>query len=230
MRCVAIIPARGGSKRIPEKNIRSFLGKPIIAYSIKAAVDSGLFDEVMVSTDSKRIAAVAAEYGAVVPFLRSAAASDDYAPLSNVLLEVIQTYREQGKNWDCVACLLSTAPLIQPSDLITAYDRMQASGADAVVSVARFSYPIQRALCLKDNRLTMASPEHLLTRSQDLEPMFHDAGQFYLIKTRSLLEEKTLFCANTAAHELDEVRVQDIDTEADWKLAELKYRFLAEHQ
>jgi pseudaminic acid cytidylyltransferase len=230
MRSVAIIPARGGSKRIPDKNIRSFLGKPIITYSIGAALESGLFDEVMVSTDSDRIAEVAAECGAVVPFLRSEAASDDFAPLTDVLLEVIRFYSDLGKEWESVACLLPTAPFIKPSDLLAGYNLMQESGADAVVSVARFSYPIQRALRLKENKLSMANPEYLRTRSQDLEPMFHDAGQFYLIKTRALLEEKTLFCGNTAACELDEIRVQDIDTESDWKLAELKYRFLADRQ
>ena len=230
MKRVAVIPARGGSKRIPDKNIRSFLGKPIIAYSIVAAMESGLFDEVMVSTDSERIAAVAGGCGAAVPFMRSAAASDDYAPLADVLMEVIENYRNRGTDWGLVACLLPTAPFIRSADLVGANKRMQESNADAVVSVTRFSYPIQRALRLNDNRLSMANPEYLLTRSQDLEPMFHDAGQFYLIKSRSLVNEKTLFCGNAIGYELDEVRVQDIDTESDWKLAELKYRFLVDYR
>jgi N-acylneuraminate cytidylyltransferase len=228
MNRIAIIPARGGSKRIPGKNIRNFLGKPIIAYSIEAARGCGLFDEIMVSTDSREIADVAISYGASVPFYRSRENSDDYAPLASVLLEVLTQYRQQNKEWENICCILPTAPFVRSHDLLNAWSIMEKTGANGIVSVCRFSYPVQRALKIKEDRIFMAEPEYAFTRSQDLESMYHDAGQFYFINGKTLEEEKTLFCSSVAGFEIEELRVQDIDSESDWKLAEIKYSFLSQ--
>ena len=211
MNALAVIPARGGSKRIPGKNIRDFLGSPIISYSIKSALESELFDEVMVSTDSDEIADIAQHYGAVVPFLRSADSANDYATLADVLLETITSYRKINKDWDLIACILPTAPFIRPEDLKEAYSLLIDTSSDGVVSVARFSYPIQRALRIDNGKVSMANPEYYLSRSQDLEPRYHDAGQFYLIKKETLIREKTMFCKSAAGYEMEELRVQDID-------------------
>ena len=227
MNALAVIPARGGSKRIPGKNIRDFLGRPIISYSINAAQKSGLFDEIMVSTNNQKIAGIAETLGAKIPFLRTEGTADDYSPLAEVLIEVINKYHETGKDWNIIACLLPTAPFIRSSDLTNAYDLMVSTNTDAVLSVARFPYPIQRALRNDNGKISMFQTEHIFTRSQDLEPMYHDAGQFYFIKTKILLEERSLFCKDAAGYELDEIRVQDIDTESDWLMAEHKYKLVS---
>ncbi len=226
MRNIAIIPARGGSKRIPRKNIKPFMGKPIIAYSIEAALQSGLFDEVMVSTDDQEIATIAKQYGASVPFYRSPETSNDYATMENVIEEVLYCYKEQGENFDDFCCILSTAPFLTSDSLIDSYRKFEKNSFDALVPVLSFSYPIQRALFMKDSRLLMREPEHIHTRSQDLEPMYHDAGLFYWMKVDKFFETKEILCENTGMIQLSEVEVQDIDTEEDWKLAELKYQIL----
>src|SRR5438270_12846523 len=179
MSAVAIITARGGSRRIPRKNIRPFLGRPIIAYSIEAALGSGLFDEVMVSTDDDEIAAVAEEHGAAVPFRRSAAMSDDHATTADVLQEVLGEYGGRGRSFDHACCIYPTAPFVTAERLRVAFARLTASGADCVIPVARFGFPIWRAFCMDDDRLSYVWPEHAPKRSQDLPPAFHDAGQFY---------------------------------------------------
>ena len=224
---LAIIPARGGSKRIPRKNIKPFLGKPIIAYSIEAAIQSNLFDEIMVSTDDEEIAEIAKQYGAKVPFLRSPENANDFATLADVLIEVVDHYKNIGKTFKNICCVLPTAPLTSNSRIKEAFTKLIDEKLESVFPVAEFSYPILRALEFDDNnKLKMIWPEHLKTRSQDLKPAYHDSGSFYWVKTNALLEQKTLFCKNGSAIVLPGTEVQDIDNETDWKLAELKYKLL----
>lgn len=217
---LAIIPARGGSKRIPRKNIRDFLGKPIIAYSIEVALESELFEEVMVSTDDEEIADVAKEYGAKVPFMRSKETADDYATLSDVVEEVKEAYQEKGKSFDNSCCILSTAPFVTVSLLKKGLFLLSENKVDSVRPVVRFSYPIQRAVMMDNGLLEMFNPEHARTRSQDLEPAFHDAGQFYWMKYAQGMKG-----GRKMGFEVSEHLVQDIDTEDDLKMAELKYRY-----
>jgi N-acylneuraminate cytidylyltransferase len=226
MRSLAIIPARGGSKRIPRKNIKVFCGKPIIAYSIQAAIDSGVFDEIMVSTDDLEIAEIAKQYGAVIPFMRSAELSTDMAMTAPVLLEVLEEYKRRGCEFTYACCIYPAAPFISPEKLKSAYGLLLKTKADSVNPVVRFGYPIQRALKIENNRLEMIWPENLNKRSQDLMPAFHDCGQFYFFNVGSFLRQKTLFMANTAPVEIRESEVQDIDTEEDWKIAEMKYKMM----
>ncbi len=224
---IAIIPARGGSKRIPRKNIKNFLGKPIIAYSIEAALKSNLFDEVMVSTDDDEIAEVAKRYGAKVPFLRSNENANDYATLADVIIEVVNVYKNNKKAFDNICCFLPTAPFTTALRLIEAYNKFFENDYDSLCPVVEFSYPILRALeFTNDDKLRMIWPEYLKSRSQDLNPAYHDSGSFYWVKNNALLQEKTLLCKNGSAIILPETEVQDIDTETDWKLAELKYQLL----
>lgn len=227
MSAIAIVTARGGSKRIPRKNVRPFLGRPIIAYSIEAATASGLFDEVMVSTDDEEIAGVAREHGAVVPFMRSAATSDDFATTADVLAEVLRSYAEAGRSFDYACCIYPTAPFVSADKLREGLARLK-QGADAAITVARFSFPIWRSFRMEEGRLAYNWPEHAPRRSQDLPPAFHDAGQFYFFRTAQFLEIGQLVGANTVGIEVDEMEVQDIDTEQDWRLAELKYRLMVE--
>lgn len=227
MKTIAIITARGGSKRIPGKNIKPFLGKPILAYSIEAARNSGVFDTVMVSTDSAEIARIAREYGAEVPFLRSDKTSDDHATTADVIDEVIGTYEAQGEHYDLLCCIYPTAPFITGDILRSAYDKlMTAEDADAAVPVVRFSFPPQRGFIVRDGELAYKWPEYRTARSQDLEPFYHDAGQFYLVRTEAFRKERTVVPAHTVPIELPETRVQDIDNESDWEIAEIKYQRL----
>ena len=227
MKCLAIIPARGGSKRIPHKNIKLFLGRPIIAYSIEAALGTGLFEEVMVSTDDMEIAEIARQEGASVPFLRSTENANDYATLADVLVEVVNVYKERGNEFDLICCLLPTAPLISSEDVRSAYDQLVMSTFDSICPVVAFSYPILRSLSIDEKgNLNMNWPEYRFSRSQDLRPAYHDSGTFYWIKTSSLLKDKKLLGENGTAIVLDEFRVQDIDTDTDWALAEMKYKLL----
>ena len=226
MKNLCIIPARGGSKRIPHKNIKDFMGKPIISYSIEAALNSCVFEEVMVSTDDKEIAEVARQYGASIPFLRSGETSNDYATTVDVLLEVVNKYKEQGKFFDIICCLYSTAPFVTPDRLKEASSQINDT-IDACFTIVQYSYPIQRSLRInEDNCVEMEFPEHLKSRTQDLEKMYHDAGQFYFVKTDSLVKEKTVWCKRTAPLILSELEVQDLDTLTDWQLAEIKYQLL----
>ncbi|WP_299759621.1 pseudaminic acid cytidylyltransferase [uncultured Pontibacter sp.] len=226
MRNIAIIPARGGSKRIPRKNIKGFLGKPVIAYSVEAALASGLFGEVMVSTDDEEIAQVAREHGASVPFMRSPKASDDYATTAQVLAEVLERYESAGREFDHACCIYPTAPFVTADILGVAYAKLTKGGFDSVFPVLRYSYPIWRSLKVEDGKAVMNWPEHLNSRSQDLTAAFHDAGQFYWFQAGKFLESGKIFTANSGVVELSELEAQDIDTETDWQLAELKYRLL----
>ena len=228
MKSVAIITARGGSKRIPHKNIKDFCGKPIIAYSIEAALGAGCFDEVMVSTDDKEIAEIAQKYGARVPFMRSEENSDDYATTRDVIFEVLKQYEEVGQTFDYVCCIYPTAPFITAKRLSESMTLLQEKSADSVFPVVQFSFPPQRGMILREGRATFKWPEYMLARSQDLEPFYHDCGQFYCLNVEAFKEQKLLCMKNTYPVILDEMEVQDIDNETDWKLAELKYKLLHE--
>lgn len=224
---LAMIPARGGSKRIPGKNIRSFLGKPIIGYSIQAAIDSGLFDEVMVSTDDDEIKNIALSLGAKVPFLRSNENSDDHATTASVIKEVIQQYEVVGRTFDYTCCIYPTAPFVNAEVLVRAYSKLTMEKLQAVFPVMRYSYPIQRALKLsKEGRVDMFYPEFLTSRSQDLEPSYHDAGQFYFFNTEDFLTKGKLFTPDSGGIVISELEGHDIDNEDDWKIAEMKYELL----
>lgn len=223
---LAIIPARGGSKRIPRKNIKSFLGKPIIAYSIEAALNSKLFDEVMVSTDDEEIATIAINYGAKVPFLRSNTTANDYAVLAEVVEEVRNNYSKENKNFENICCILPTAPFVTSSKLAEAYNKLTEHSFDSVFPVLEFSFPIQRALQIENNKVAMVWNEHLNTRSQDLESRYHDSGQFYWLNEEAFCREKKLFTKNSGAIIISQLEAQDIDTETDWKLAEIKYKLI----
>ncbi len=227
MKSLAIITARGGSKRIPRKNLRPFCGTPIIGYSIRAARAAGCFDEVMVSTDDAEIAEVARGFGAIVPFFRSAQTSDDHATTADVLVEVLTEYAHRGRQFDMACCIYPTAPFVTAEVLNDGQRRLLSDPAlDSVVPVVRFGYPIQRALKIEDGRLAMIWPENLSVRSQDLMPAYHDVGQFYWFRVEPFLRHRCLFAPNTAPIVVPEWSVQDIDNEDDWILAETKYQVL----
>ena len=226
MKNLCIIPARGGSKRIPRKNIKPFMGKPIMAYSIEAALKSGIFDEVMVSTDDDEFAEVARQYGAKVPFMRSAATANDYATTEDVLIEVLDEYKKQGREFDNLCCLYSTAPFVTSERLCEAFSNMQQENADAIFTIVAYSYPIQRCLHIVDGKIGMKWPEYQTARSQDLETVYHDAGQFYFARVPQLRIEKDLWMKNCIPLILPETEVQDLDTLTDWQLAEMKFHLL----
>lgn len=221
---LAIIPARGGSKRIPRKNIKPFNGIPIIGYSIKAALDSKLFDRVMVSTDDLEIKSVAESLGAEVPFLRSEKTSDDYTGIMDVLSEVMAEYKRAGQSFEYVCCLLATAPLIKVENVVAGHKMILESELDGVLPVAPFSYPLQRALKIESDLLSMVSPEFVNTRSNDLPQRYHDSGQFFWVKSDYIFEKRPLFFGRCKPLIINPMDVQDIDTEEDWKLAEFKMK------
>ncbi len=227
MRKLAIIPARGGSKRISRKNLKNFLGRPILSYSIKAAIQSGLFDEVMVSTDDIEIADLAQYYGASVPFMRSEENASDHATTVDALLEVLKEYQKKGIAFSQACCVYPTAPLLSPYQLHKAYKKMENNNFDTVIPVTEFSYPINRALKIEEGgRLEMIDKENINARSQDLPKAYHDAGQFYWFNVKQLEKNKTLFTNNSGTLVLENSEVQDIDTMQDWKMAELKFKLL----
>jgi pseudaminic acid cytidylyltransferase len=226
MKTIAIIPARGGSKRIPRKNIKNFAGQPIIKYSIDAAISSGCFDEVMVSTDDQEIAEVAKSYGAKVPFMRSAENSTDMAMTAPVIEEVINEYKKLGQEFEYLCCIYPTAPFVTGERLKQAKEHLLEKNAEGVVPIMKFSYPIQRALKLEDGFAKMFWPENYNMRSQDLEPAYHDCGQFYFMKTSALLEQKMIFPRLMAPLVVPESEAQDIDNEEDWNIAEIKFKML----
>lgn len=224
---IAIITARGGSKRIPRKNIKDFLGFPIIKYSIEAALESGCFDEVMVSTDDEEIAAVARSFGAKVPFMRSAENANDFAGTAEVISEVVKEYRKQGKIFEFLCCIYPTAPFVSAEILRQAMSVLRETDADCVLPVVAYSYPIQRSLKIENGRVMMLWPENYAKRSQDLLPTYHDSGQFYCMKANSLLNQMKLFAEDTVPIVVPESQVQDIDNEEDWMIAEIKYQLLS---
>jgi pseudaminic acid cytidylyltransferase len=226
--CLAIITARGGSKRIPRKNIKNFLGRPIIKYSIEAALQAGFFTEVMVSTDDKEIAELALSLGAKVPFMRSNESSNDFATTADVITEVLEIYEKAGQHFDYACCIYPTAPFVTYFKLQQAYKMLIEKNAETVVPVVSYGFPILRSLKMENGLIKMNWPEHISTRSQDLAPAYHDCGQFYFMQTDLFLKNKKLFSDNTIGYEMPESEVQDIDTEEDWIVAEIKYSFLLE--
>lgn len=226
MKRVAIITARGGSKRIPRKNIKLFLGKPILQYSIEAALQSGLFDEVMVSTEDEEIASIAKQAGAEVPFYRTDRTANDYATTADVIQEVLETYESKGQTFDYACCIYPTAPFITAKRLQEAMILLEENHADSVLPVVRFSFPPQRCVVISENQVYPKWPEFMNCRSQDLEPFYHDAGQFYCIDTGAFAKQRKVFMDRTVPIVLSEMDVQDIDTEEDWKMAEVKYKML----
>ena len=227
MKRIAIIPARGGSKRIPRKNIKNFLGKPIISYSIDAALKSDLFDEVMVSTDDEEIATIAKKFGANIPFLRSEKNANDFATTFEVIEEVISNYKNSNSIFVEACCIYPTAPFTTSERLKFFHEQLTNSKFDCVFPVLKYGYPIQRALQLNDyNQLRMISPEHLTTRSQDLEATYHDAGQFYWFNVEKLMNYKQLWTQNSGAFEIKEMEAHDIDSLDDWEIAEFKYQHM----
>ena len=227
---VAIITARGGSKRIPKKNIKDFCGKPIIAYSIKAALESELFSEVMVSTDSEEIAEIAKEYGASVPFMRSEATSNDFATTSDVIMEVLGEYGKRGKKFDYICCIYPTAPFVTAQKLKQAMDIMEKENPVEIIPMVPFSYPPQRCFVLDEKgNAKYKYEEYRDTRSQDLEKQYHDAGQFYVYHGEKYLELNGKISGDIKPIIVSELEVQDIDNEDDWKIAELKYRLMKEN-
>lgn len=228
MSSICIIPARAGSKRIVKKNIKPFMGKPIMAYSIEAALNSGLFDVVMVSTDTEEFAEVARQYGAEVPFLRSEKTANDFAGTEDVIMEVLENYKKQGQAFDSFCCLYSTAPFVTAKRLVEGFGYLT-DKSDAAISVVEYSFPIQRSVRVNDaGHLQPNYPQYMDARSQDLEKTYHDAGQFYFVKTPTFMEEKNLWCKRTAPIVLSELEVQDLDTMTDWQLAEIKFKLVHE--
>lgn len=225
---IAIITARGGSKRIPHKNRKEFCGKPIIEYSIEAAKQAGIFDTVMVSTDDNKIAEIAKNAGAEVPFMRSAETSNDYATTADVLMEVLEKYKERGIRYENACCIYPTAPFVTGDKLRRAMDMLVKEKKDSVMPVVPFSFPPLRGMVINDGKLEYKWQEYAMKRSQDLEEIYHDCGQFYVFRVKSFEKEKKLVTDNTAGMIISELEVQDIDNETDWELAEMKYRLLKE--
>ena len=228
---LAVIPARGGSKRIPRKNIKIFGGLPMIAWSIRAAIESQCFDRIIVSTDDAEITEVAEAHGAEVPFIRPPELSDDFTGTIPVIAHAIQWQNAQGVAARQVCCIYATAPFVQASDLQRGLQVLQSTGADYAFSVTSYAFPIQRAIRITpEQRVQMFQPEHFNTRSQDIEEAWHDAGQFYWGQAKAWLEHKPLFGQDAAPVVLLRHRVQDIDTLEDWERAEWMFKVLAQAQ
>jgi N-acylneuraminate cytidylyltransferase len=224
---IAIIPARGGSKRIPRKNIKKFHGKPLIAYSIEAAKASGCFDKIIVSTDDEEIASVAKQYGAEVPFMRPADISDDFTTTLDVMQHAIQWCQHQQWKIINVCCIYATAPFLLATDISKGFEKVSKANVEYVFSATTFPFPIQRAITVTENgAVSMIEPEYANTRSQDLVEAYHDAGQFYWGKSSAFLIGKAIFAPHSEAIILPRKRVQDIDTPEDWELAEVLYSAL----
>ena len=223
---LCVIPARGGSKRIPKKNIKSFLGKPIIAYSIEAAIQSKLFTEIMVSTDCQETAEIALRYGAKVPFLRSKKNSNDFATTYDVIKEVIDEYKKDGVNFENICCIYACAPFVTANNLKHAYQELSNKQVDTIFPIIEYSFPIQRAVKIYNEKIELFNIDHLNTRSQDLEKSYHDAGQFYWMKSENILNKGRIITDNCSGIIITELEGQDIDNEIDWELAELKFKLL----
>ncbi len=226
MTTLCVIPARGGSKRIPRKNIKLFCGKPIIAYSIEAALASNIFDEVMVSTDDLAIADIAKKYGASVPFMRSAETANDFAITIDVLFEVLIQYKDLGKEFDFLCCLYPCAPFVNVEVLGSGFELLQNDDVSSVMPVCKFPVPIEWAIDISDNQIKFKDIMVTTVRSQDLTPYYYDVGIFYYVKVDKMLSEKSLYVAKSMPLVIDENMVQDIDTIDDWKFAETKYKIL----
>jgi len=223
---IAIITARGGSKRIPKKNIKEFFGKPMLSYAINACKDSGIFSEIMVSTDSDEIAEVAKNSGAHIPFMRSSKTADDFATTFDVLEEVINNYKKEGQEFEYICCVYPCVPFLSGQTLQNAYNQLIASGNDALQPVCKFPVPIEWAMKIENGILVPNDRKAQLIRSQDLMPKYFDVGMFYMFKTTVLLREGSLTPQKTMAYIMHEREVQDIDTMDDWIMAEMKYKLV----
>lgn len=227
---VAIITARGGSKRIPRKNIKDFLGKPIIEYSIKAALEAGIFDEVMVSTDDEEIAQIAQKAGAKVPFMRSADAADDYATTTDVIKEVLEQYKDKGMQFEHACCIYPTAPFVTKELLLKAQYLVETENADSCFPIIQYSFPPQRGMIMENGNAKYKYPEYQFARSQDLEKMYHDSGQFYYFNVKKFEQTGKMLGDVIKPIVISEMEAQDIDNEDDWKIAELKYTMLCKER
>ncbi len=227
---VAIITARGGSKRIPRKNIKEFLGRPIIEYSIKAALDSGIFDEVMVSTDDNEIAEIAKRAGAKIPFMRSADAANDFATTTDVIAEVLKQYKEIGQEFDFACCIYPTAPFVTKDLLLKAQELVEKENADSCFPIIQYSFPPQRGMIVENGNAKYKYPEYQFTRSQDLEKMYHDSGQFYFFNVKRFEQTGKMLGDDIKPLIISEMEAQDIDNEEDWKIAEIKYKMFCENK
>jgi len=223
---LALITARGGSKRIPKKNIREFCGRPIIGYSIQAAKDAGVFDTVMVSTDSEEIAEIAKKEGAEIPFLRSEETSGDFATTADVIMEVLSEYEKKGVFFDEVCCIYPTAPFVTGAKLKEAVAVLESKAYDSVMPVTPFSFPPLRGMVMDGDKISYKWEKYEDYRSQDLETIYHDCGQFYVLNVEIFKKTRKMVTKNTGAIEISEMEMQDIDNEIDWKMAELKYELL----
>ncbi|MDX1474412.1 MAG: pseudaminic acid cytidylyltransferase [Reinekea sp.] len=224
---VCIIPARGGSKRIPRKNIKPFHGKALIGYSIENALASGLFNRVVVSTDDAEIAQVAIDFGAEVPFIRPAELADDHANTFDLLQHAARWIQKNDVSSEVMCCLYATAPFVEVADLQQGYDLLsQHQEADYVYSITEFPFPIQRSVRQNNGFVTPCFPENMLKRSQDLEPIFHDAGQFYWGRVEAFAQKTNFFGDRSMAVVLPRYRVVDIDTPEDWEVAEIQFQVL----
>ena len=226
MNAIAIITARGGSKRIPGKNIKEFMGKPMLTYAIEAALEAGIFREVMVSTDDEEIAQIARGAGASVPFMRSEAASGDFATTDDVLMEVLETYEKRGELFDYMVCIYPTAPFVTAEKLQEAMNLLIEKDASGVMPVVRFSFPPQRGMAIREGKLAYCYPENAMKRSQDLEPMYHDSGQFYCYHVERYRACRGDLPDGYLPIIVPETEVQDIDNPSDWELAEMKYQMM----
>ena len=225
---IAIITARGGSKRIPRKNIKDFCGKPIIYYSIKAALESNVFDEVMVSTDDEEIAKISECYGAKVPFMRSEKASDDYASTVDVIEEVLDAYEKMGVTFEHACCIYPTAPFVTGDKIRQGMDKLV--DADASMPVVAYSFPPLRSVVVENDSIKPKWPDYMSYRSQDLDALYHDCGQFYCFRVSSFRKYRNVIMGITRPIIMDELEVQDIDNEMDWEIAELKYKYIHKEQ
>ncbi len=224
---ICIIPARGGSKRIPRKNTKSFMGKPMMAYSIEAAVESECFDRIIVSTDDEEMAQVAISLGAEVPFIRPVSLSGDHTATVPVIKHALEYIIESGDEVEFACCIYATAPFIEASDLKQALAKLKHSDSDYCLSVTSFPYPIQRSLRVNEvGSIEMLYPENYLVRSQDLEEAYHDAGQFYFGRCQAWLSGKPILANGSLPHIIPRSQVQDIDTQEDWQQAELMYEVI----
>ncbi len=228
MKSLAIITARGGSKRIPRKNIKEFCSNPIISYPIKSLIESDIFDEIMVSTDDQEIAEIAIKYGAKVPFLRSKKNSDDFATTSDVLLEVIEKYCQIGQEFDNICCIYPTSVFIDAEIIRKSYKKFISSDFSHLASVLRYSHPVQRCMVEEQGQLSFEKPENIFKRTQDLDVRFHDSGQFYFLNISEFVKSKSLFGEENKFSyiELDPKKVVDIDNIEDWELAEIRYKIM----
>ena len=230
MKKICIIPARGGSKRIPGKNIKEFHVKPIIAFSIELAIQSKLFDEIIVSTDDAEIVKIAKKYGANVPFLRSQKNSNDFATTYDVLEEVINFYKTKNLFFEYICCIYPTAPLIKEEFLINCYNQLLKNKNTTVFPALKFDHPILKAFSLEDDNINFLFPENKTRRTQDTKIFYHDSGQFYWINTRKLLEHKEILTADSFGLVIPNIYAQDIDCMNDWVLAEIKFEYIKEYK